>query len=644
MTTLPITQMTLYKHGVGYYVRRASLDGESVKLSFRVEDMNDILKSLTAIDWGGGQVLGVDYTTPQSKEERLAGCSIRLSDDRSLRDLLVGLRGRQVRLETGSGGNETSYQGILLGLDEPPEKQPIDTALVSVLLDESQEVAATDLEAVRTVVVLDEQGANDLRFFLETSLGQEDYRSVTIRLSPGEHDLSVSYIAPAPTWRVSYRMVLDTSEEEAAALLQGWGIFDNRLEEDLDKVTLSLTAGMPISFIYDLYTPFTPERPVVQEESRVAVAPVEFERAAKTGARRREAGEMADASMMAASAMPAAPAAARASFQQTTQVDTGSTDLGELFQYNIRTPVSVGRGQSAMVPIVSSELPYRKQLIYNNSKLAKHPVATIRMSNDTGLSLERGPVTVMDENTYLGEAILPFTTDGAEINVPYAVELGVSIREDHQGRRERFQISLAGAYLLIEEWDIWERTYRADNSTGEAVDILIEHPRNANYKLFDTPDPAETTGEMWRFAVEAAPREETTFVVRQRYLVRRQEELIKQSYENLKQYLRQGLINQDAYEKVVSILRLREKLDGTKLRLAQVEQSRQRVYKAQEQIQGNMKALDREGKEGQMRESYLEKLSATETELASLASQEAQLEQERTQIEKQIEQQLEELK
>jgi septal ring factor EnvC (AmiA/AmiB activator) len=108
--------------------------------------------------------------------------------------------------------------------------------------------------------------------------------------------------------------------------------------------------------------------------------------------------------------------------------------------------------------------------------------------------------------------------------------------------------------------------------------------------------------------------------------------------------LRQGLINQDAYEKVVSILRLREKLDGTKLRLAQVEQSRQRVYKAQEQIQGNMKALDREGKEGQMRESYLEKLSATETELASLASQEAQLEQERTQIEKQIEQQLEELK
>ena len=88
MTNLPITHMTLYKHGVGFFERRAELSGEQVELSFCVQEMNDILKSLTAIDWGAGQVLGVDYATPQGREERLAGCSIRLGDDRSLRDLL----------------------------------------------------------------------------------------------------------------------------------------------------------------------------------------------------------------------------------------------------------------------------------------------------------------------------------------------------------------------------------------------------------------------------------------------------------------------------------------------------------------------------------------------------------------------------
>ena len=48
MTLLPITHMTLYKHGVGFFERRVSLAGTEVSLTFRVEEMNDILKSLTA--------------------------------------------------------------------------------------------------------------------------------------------------------------------------------------------------------------------------------------------------------------------------------------------------------------------------------------------------------------------------------------------------------------------------------------------------------------------------------------------------------------------------------------------------------------------------------------------------------------------
>ena len=54
MATLPITRMTLYKHGVGFFERNAELSGEKVELSFRVEEMNDILKSLTVIDRGEG--------------------------------------------------------------------------------------------------------------------------------------------------------------------------------------------------------------------------------------------------------------------------------------------------------------------------------------------------------------------------------------------------------------------------------------------------------------------------------------------------------------------------------------------------------------------------------------------------------------
>jgi hypothetical protein len=155
MTNLPISHMTLYKHGVGFFERRAMFSGEKVELSFRVEAMNDILKSLTAIDWGGGQVLGIDYATPQTREERLAGCSIRLDDDRSLRDLLVGLRGRCVRLILDQ---DQELAGILLGLDELPDRQPVSTSLVSLLLDESEQVQTVSLGRVQGVEILDERG------------------------------------------------------------------------------------------------------------------------------------------------------------------------------------------------------------------------------------------------------------------------------------------------------------------------------------------------------------------------------------------------------------------------------------------------------------------------------------------------------
>jgi hypothetical protein len=350
-----------------------------------------------------------------------------LDDRRSLRDLLMALRGRRVQLLISDGGNET---GLLLGLDED-QTAPLKDSLVSILRQDSHIVMTLPLSRVEGVEVQDETAAADLRFFLKTALGQETHRSITIRLTPGDHDLEVSYIAPAPTWRVSYRLVAaEPGEDKPEALLQGWGIFDNRLEEDLNDISLSLTAGMPISFVYDLYTPHTPTRPVVQDEDRTAAAPVMFEAAAP-------AEEMAFHAAMAPPPAPAPGAMPRPfmarkisaqSMADTVQSAATGAALGELFQYNVSTPVTVGRGQSAMVPIVSSTLGFKKDLIYNGRKMSTHPVATMRFNNSTGLTLERGPVTVFENGEYMGEAVLPFTADQAEAVISYAVELGVHIK------------------------------------------------------------------------------------------------------------------------------------------------------------------------------------------------------------------------
>lgn len=623
MQHLPITRMTLYKHGVGFFERRAQFGGEEVELSFRVEEMNDILKSLTAIDWGGGRVLGIDYATPQSREERLAGCSIRLDNARSLRDLLVGLRGRQVRLFLDQ---EEELAGILLGLDEVEEDQPLATSLISVLLADGARVAVASLGRAQGVEILDERGAGDLRFFLQTALSQERYRSVTIRLTPGEHELSVSYIAPAPTWRVSYRLVADPPDEKGAgkALLQGWGIFDNRLEEDLQGIALSLVAGMPISFVYDLYTPFTPERPVVEEEARVAAAPVAFEDTMRSMGALPETPPAfgAGLSMKMMAPAPAPAAVSRDALAQAAQVSTKGESLGELFQYVIQTPVTVGRGQSAMVPIITSDLEFHKDLLYNGRKLPTHPVATLRLRNTVGLTLERGPVTVIEGGEYVGEAVLPFTVTGGEVVVPYAVELGVKISEQSINNREIRRLDFKGAYLQFEEWDVHQQLYRVTNTTARPLTVLVEHPRNTAYELFDTPQPAERTEETLRFAVAVAPQSETTFKAQERRLTRRQEDLQRQSYEGLQRYLKQGLLDQRMLDQISKLLMLWNTITDYEKKLAELDAERAKIYQAQQQIQGNMGALTQTGKEGALRARYVEQLEATEEQLKGLARQE----------------------
>lgn len=632
MSQLPIVQMTLYKHGVGFFTRRGQLSGESVSLTFRREEMDDMLKSLTVIDHGGGQVRGIDYDTPQTRAERLAGNSVILDEQRSLRDLLLALRGRRVRLFVADGSEAA---GVLVGLDEPQEK-PLRQSLVTVLDSDTEKVTVLPLKRLEGVELQDDTAAADLRFFLQTSLGQETHRSITIRLSPDEHDLEVSYIAPAPTWRVSYRLVLEQQADAGQwqALLQGWGIFDNRLEEDLTDIALSLTAGMPISFVYDLYTPHTPERPVVQDEDRVAAAPVLFEAPMRAFA-------------MAAPAPEAAPAPSPKMAGRRAEIDTLAASvpsaaegaaLGELFQYNVRTPVTVGRGQSALVPIVSSTLQPKKDLIYNGRKMAQHPVATLRFDNSTGLTLERGPVTVLDSGEYVGEAVLPFTADQAEAMVSYAVELGVHIHEQAAASRQLHSLEISGAYLVQNLYEIQTTRYLAENLTAQAKTILIEHNRRRNYDLFDTPEPAEETAGTYRFKIEIPANNKRDFTVHERWLRASREELRQLSYQNLQTYFEQKLLSRDTYRDLQGLLKLLAEISGLQQTIEKQTQRSKELATAQERIRQNLGALQQSGDEGKLRGQYVQRLAASESELGDIARNVEQLRAQIEQKEAQVEQ------
>ena len=260
-----------------------------------------------------------------------------------------------------------------------------------------------------------------------------------------------------------------------------------------------------------------------------------------------------------------------------------------------------------------------------------------------GLTLERGPVTVIETSEYVGEAVLPFTVAGGELNVPYAVELGVKVREESASRREMHHLHIKGAFLHIEEWDIRRRDYQLNNSTADPLSVLVEHLRTTRYELIETPEPKERTDEHVRFEVEVPARGETTLRVQERRLMRRREELQRQSYKGLERYLERGLIDRETHDVVAELLRLWEKITDNEQLLAEAEKERQKIYKAQEQIQGNMKALSTTGKEGALRARYVTQLEDTEEQLKVLAQREEALDKEIDRLEDEVDEILQRL-
>src|SRR2546425_13051769 len=91
---LPVRHVVLYKHGVGYFERAGQLGpGEAARLDFKAEEMNDVLKSLTITEKGGGKVSGLRYDSSEPLEEKLAEFPFKLGDKQPLSAVLDQLKG-----------------------------------------------------------------------------------------------------------------------------------------------------------------------------------------------------------------------------------------------------------------------------------------------------------------------------------------------------------------------------------------------------------------------------------------------------------------------------------------------------------------------------------------------------------------------
>jgi hypothetical protein len=636
--------MVLYKHGVGFIERYLKFKGSNpLKLNFKRQEMDDILKSLCIFDRGEGKVTGVSYETAEDIGQLLAEKAIIVPDREAMVGLFRQLKGYAVKIEMPGD----TITGTVVGTEE--EKKLSDQGSVLevknfvVVKNKDGKIQALEINRIVNFEITDEEARDDLNFYLEaaTSQRKKNTKAVTMFLDGDDHDVSINYITSMPSWRVSYRLAFDEKE----TVLQGWGIIDNKLDEDLKDVRLSLVAGKPISFIYDIYTPRHVPRPVVREEVRTVSAPVELEggleelatmsmepeaemafdleeKAMKQEAiaygamsRSRAAGRR----MAPSGPPPPRPQASAADLRTSADVQTKTVEMGEFFKYDIESPVTVKRGQSAMVPILQTKISCQKEHVYNNQKMPKNPVVTMRINNDTGAVLERGPILVLDEGTYVGEAILPYTTLAGENHIAYSVDLGVVVNEEYKNGSELKVISISKKYFNKEYLDWKECEYEVQNKKTDPIDLVIEHPKS-NYKIDEdaTKKPTEETENYFRWKFKVEPKTTSKFKVRELY-VRYTSEYIKDvSFETLKYYYNNNYISKRDFKEIEDIIELQREINKLKKSNGNLENERNQIYNEQSRLRQNLESLGSTTREEKLRVKYVDKLDKQEQRLEDI--------------------------
>jgi hypothetical protein len=604
--TLGINRLTLYKHGLGFFERQGQAD-TAFTLEFPSQAMDDVLKSLSVFP-SAGVVKSVAFETPPDRNETARRHAIELSSEQPISSLIHSFMGQPVIVMAG----DSSIEGALIGLESEDEDH-LKRALLAVLTTSG--VRLVPLNQVTQISLVSESAQGELSFALEDRQRAADRSQARVTLSePSE--VNLTYIAPAPAWRVSYRVIISPSvsddPEARGVFVQGWGLFDNTLDEDLTDVQLTLTAGMPVSFRYALHEPNTPTRPTVQDEERTVSAPITYAAGAAGGS----AEAMTMGAVMTASPATAGPARAkqRRSLEESAPTQASGEARGALFAYRIDAPVTVRRGESGMVPILSVKTSGQRELIYNPQKNMDHPAASIRFKN-ADLTLERGPATITDNNEYAGEAIVPFTPGHGEVILAFALELGIALAATTSVRQETVSISIKDGSLFAGIVDYIDTTYRAVSQLATESVVTIEHPRNHNSEL--VTKPTETTLNEARFKCRVGVRGDVEFVVT--------EKRARENYENirgingwqLQQYLDGKLLDAKVHATLATIVEQQARIETLIGEREQRQAERERIRARLEDTRENLAPLDAT-QDSKLRARFTTQLASLEDSMNAL--------------------------
>ncbi|MEZ5403361.1 MAG: hypothetical protein R2729_27015 [Bryobacteraceae bacterium] len=636
---LPIKKVVLYKNGVGYFERGAQLAaGETARLEFAADDMNDVLKSLTVTITGPGGVRSVRYDSQEPVERKLEKFPIKLADKAPLASLLDQLKGATLELKRES----QPITGVIISARViPATQQSKESEEVTLLLD-SGDIRSFDVAAFQSIRFPDVRLQQQLKDYLGvlTQARSTGKRGVLIESgTEGSRDVKASYMIPTAVWKSSYRLVYPASGEPT---IEGWAVVDNTSGDDWNNVSLAVVSGRPISFISELYEPKYVERPHAELPEDRPVGPVLHEAAfAKSAPPPPPAPALAARRGSALGGViggivPAAEVAAPMADMSTVAAQAEAKEAGELFEYHFSQPVTVRKNESAMLPFLQQKLPARKLLIYSNESTV-NPTNAVEITNNTGKTLDGGPVTVYDAGSYAGEALTETVKTGDKRLLSYGVDLGARVTTKFESSREVVrEIHLRRGVITTRAAIAEKKNYTIKNVDAKAKTLIIEHPARYMYTLLAPAKPSEKTASAYRFEVSVGAAAEQTFVIDEERLLDRTYAVTNVNNDFLATLIQNKNLSAQGRQGLEQIIAKKREIADNDRVIAQAEQDSRELAADQQRVRENINTLSRVPGQQEQVNRYSQQLATIESQLAGLRDKTAEARKRKAALESEL--------
>ncbi|MDH5556762.1 MAG: DUF4139 domain-containing protein, partial [Alphaproteobacteria bacterium] len=526
---LVLKRVMLSAGGVGYFEYEARVEGNvTLPLSVRLDQVDDVLKSIVVYD-----DQGVAGTISLPGREPLA---------QIFRDLPFGPEALNspVMLLNSLPGAEIQATGA----------RKIEGRLVRVVPEETalpdlggvitrHRVSVMSAEGMQTFIFEDSDSViftdPELRAQIDGALAAvsahrtRDRRTLEILSSgKGKRTIRVGYVVSAPLWKASYRLTV-TGEKAEKARLQGWAVLENMSGQEWKDVELTIVSGNPVTFRQALYSAYYVDRPEIPVEvlGRVLPAPdtgaigmklaeqeydEEFrarnymepvEESVAGGLMLDKSEGMADRKQIAPMAASAPMMAKEKAPEQSRILAAASKEAATQVTFRVPYPVSVKSGQSLLVPVIDREVPARRIALYQPSTHDRHPLASVRLTNDGETGLPPGVLTLYETGAegagYVGDAQMSTLPVGDERLVSFALDQKALVDREIKESQVIGKGRIVRGMLELTYEQEQHTIYRLKAPAKESREILIEHPRMPGWKIVKpTEAQVELTDGMYR--------------------------------------------------------------------------------------------------------------------------------------------------